>query len=63
MKIIIKVESETETTKITFSNDEFNNYNYVDMITENESYTVSVDDLEAVAKAFKTEQINMRTLR
>ena len=60
MKIEIKIDSEKGEKAMTLSNNELSNFNFVEMWIEDVDgeYTVTVDDLEAIVAALKTEQKN-----
>lgn len=61
MKIIIKAESDIEDKSIDFvlTNEDLNNYNFVDVIVGDNGYSVSVEDLHKAAKIF--EEIRLET--
>ena len=52
MEIIIQADGEETREKITFSNEQLSNLNFIDMVVGGKEYTVSVQDLSLVAKAF-----------
>lgn len=56
MEIKIKADTSTKETEIIFSNENLDNYNFVDLITDNEEYTLSLDDLMSVVKAFNEKR-------
>ena len=53
MKIKIYVEGENEKETISFTNEELNNDNYVDLIAGERCFTVPIEDLYYAVKAFK----------
>jgi len=54
MKIIIKAEADSGSEQMMFADDYLNNVNLVDIVIDDKEYTISLSDLEAVVKAFKT---------
>jgi len=60
MKIEIEIDSTEEEKEMTFSNNDLNNYNFVEMRIEgiDDEFTISVSDLEAIVAALKKEQKN-----
>ena len=52
MKLSIEVDNETGKEEITFSNDNLNNTNFVDMYIGEKEYTICLNDLEIVTRAF-----------
>ena len=62
MRMIIEVDTDDDHDKqdLTFSNDSLNTLNFVEMYFGDTEIMVSLDDLEAVVKAFKTYKDNDR---
>ena len=58
MEIIIQVEGEETREKITFSNEQLSNLNFIDMVVGGKEYTVSIQDLLLVAKVFSQPGLN-----
>ena len=54
MKIILKAEADSGSEQMMFADDYLNNVNLVDIVIDDKEYTISLSDLEAVVKAFKT---------
>ena len=59
MNIQIKIEGEDKEETLSFSDENMNNDNFVEMTLEDREYSIGVDDLEAVIQAFR----NVRSLR
>jgi len=60
VRIEIKIDSDREEKQMIFSNDKIDNYNFVEMWIEgiDEEFIISVDSLESIVAALKTEQKN-----
>ena len=56
MKITIRAEGNDKDTELVFSNDQLNNYNFVDILTDDNCYTVSLTDLDGIVEAFKVQR-------
>lgn len=55
MKITIKADvdgTKDYEQEITFTNEELNNHNFVEMITKDKTYMIPVEDLWLVAEVF-----------
>ena len=54
MEIKIEAEGSKSCKIITFSNDDLDNSNFIDLYIDDKNYCISLSDLEAVVKAFKS---------
>ena len=52
MRIIIGADGFEKKETIEFSNENLDNFNFVDLIVDGKEYTISVGDLVVVAEAF-----------
>lgn len=53
MKITITTDTDGGEKVIGFSNDNLDNFNFVDLTVGDREYTISVDDLVAIAETFR----------
>ena len=55
MRIVIKVDKDNcaDGTSIVLSDEQLNNDNFIDLVTDIETYTISIDDFATAIKAFE----------
>lgn len=52
-KMEIKIRDPFDDVAIIFSNNELNNYNFINMTIEGKEFTISFEDLEAIVNAYR----------
>ena len=58
MIVEVDIDDNHDKQQLTFSNDSLNTLNFVEMYFDDIELMISLDDLEAVVKAFKTYRDN-----